>query len=105
MKLTSKLLLAAAILSSGAAFADDLVVRRIDHPNGPATYVTAPAQGRGFVSTDSSGTTIGVYAGSRSFRGRDEGVRGNVGLNDAQGRTLVPIHQGRGQTIYTSVQR
>ena len=67
MKLPSKVLLAAVLLSAGAAFADDLVVRRIEHPNGPATYVTAPAQGRGFVSSDGSGATIGVYAGSRSL--------------------------------------
>lgn len=105
MKLISKVLLAAALLSSGAAFADDLVVQRIDHANGPATYVTAPAQNRSFVSSDNRGATIGVYAGSRSVGGRDAGVRGNVGLNDEQGRTLVPIHHGRGQTSYTSVQR
>jgi hypothetical protein len=107
MKIISKSILAAlavTLLSSGAVFADD-VVRRIDHPNGPATYVTAPAEDRAFASTERRGATIGVYAGNRSFGGRDEAGRSEIGLTDAQGRTLVPIHQGRGQTLYTPVQR
>ena|SRR5947209_16778155 len=107
MKIISKISLAAlavSLLSSGAVLADD-VVRRIDHPNGPATYVTAPSEDRAFTAPDRRGATIGVYAGNRSFAGRNETANGGVGLTDAEGRTLVPIHYGRGQTIYTRIER
>ncbi|HEV7406154.1 MAG TPA: hypothetical protein VGO11_24620 [Chthoniobacteraceae bacterium] len=99
MKLISKTLLAAlavTVLSSGAAFAD---VRRIDHPNGPPTYVTAPPDDRGFGWWGNRhGATIGVFAGERSFGRRHEAPRSEADLNDAHGRALVPMHQGRGQT-------
>jgi hypothetical protein len=108
MKLIPKTLFAAlavTLLTSGSLFAAD-AVRRIDHPNGPATYVTAPGEGRGFLSPESrGGTTIGVYAGERSFGRRDREARYEVGLNDSEGRTMVPLHRGRGQTLYIPVER
>lgn len=101
MSILSKSILAAlavTALSSGAAFADN-VVTRIDHPNGPATYVAGPEHGRGFVDRG-GGVTIGVFAGDRSF-----GARVEPGMYDASGRTLIPIHHGRGQVDYMAVAR
>jgi hypothetical protein len=86
--------LAATLLSSGAVFADNAITR-IDHPNGPATYVSTPDRG----------ATIGVYAGDRSFGRRQETARSESGSSDSSGRTLVPIHHGRGQVDYVAAHR
>jgi hypothetical protein len=99
MKTPSKTLLATlavTLVGATAAFADH-TVRRIDHPNGPATYVAAPH--------DRSTATIGVYAGERSFGGRDVTVRTDANMKDSGGRTLVPLHRGRGEVIYVPTQR
>jgi hypothetical protein len=96
--------LAGSLLSSGALFADN-VVTRIDHPNGPATYITTPDRGRDFAAERRSGPTIGVYAGQRSFGRGLEAVRTETGLTDSSGRTLVPFHHGRGQVDYIAVER
>jgi hypothetical protein len=103
MKLISPTVLAAlavTLLNSSAVFAED-TVRRIDHPNGPATYVTVPSDARGFAWNESSG----VFAGDRSFGWHDRALRSDAGMNDREGRTLLPIHRGRGQTLHAPVER
>lgn len=89
MKTLSRITLAAVaatFLSTGAAFADH-TVRRIDHPNGPATFVATPHERT---------TTIGVYAGERSFQSSDRAV---VSRADDRERPIV-LHMGRGQRLY-----
>jgi hypothetical protein len=97
--------LAVTCLASSVVFADD-AVRRIDHPNGPATYVTAPGEGRGVLARDNrSSATIGVLAGGRSFGARDQMTRSDVSLSGSDTVTIVPLHHGRGQTDYIRVER
>ncbi len=88
--------LAVGLLSASAASASH-EVRRIDHPNGPATYMAAPHTARE--------ATIGVYAGARSFASRDHSVRTGAGLASPTCRTQIPVHNGRGQTRYVTVER
>lgn len=105
MKVYSSILLAALAFtfSSTPALAEHLV-HRIDHPNGPATYVTKPDESRRSVFQGSRGATIGVYAGERSFGRQDRETRWEP-MTDNEGRMLVPIHNGRGQTQWVPVQR
>jgi len=91
--------LAVTLLTSSAVCAAD-AVRRIDHPNGPATYVTAPAETPTWVHH--SGPTIGVFAGERSV---GHATRAEASLNDSESRPAVVIQQGRGQTLYVPAQR
>ena len=98
MKTLSKSLmtaLAVAILGSGAAFAEH-TVQRIDHPNGQPTF--APAR------HPRTTATIGVYAGGRAVGDREVVTKAEVGNTDINGRTLVPIHRGRGEVLYVPVQ-
>jgi hypothetical protein len=106
MKTLSKMVLvslAATLLGSGASFAEQ-VVRRIDHPNGQSTYVVVPRERAHRVPT------IGVYAGeTRTYAGErvldgDVIVRSQPGMTDPQGRTMIPLHRGRGEVIYVPVQ-
>jgi hypothetical protein len=96
--------IAVTLLSSSALFATD-VVRRIEHPNGPPTYVTAPAEARGFAAPESRSATMGTYAGDRSFGEHEQAARAEAGLNDTDGRTTAPLHRGRGQTRYIQIER
>lgn len=98
MKILSKpilLTLAATLLGTGVGFSEH-VVRRIDHPNGPATYIPAPHERSERVPT------IGVYAGESRFHSRREGVveRSVEGRTNAERRATLPIHRGRGDVIH-----
>ena len=107
MKLISPLTLVAlaVTLSSSALLADD-IVRRIDHPNGPATYVTARVDNREPSSWERrSGPTIGVLAGERSVGARERTTRVEAGSGDQDDRGNVVIHKGRGQTWHVPAQR
>lgn len=102
MNTLSKILLtiaAAVTVGSGAAMADT-VVRRIDHPNGPPTFVTVPEEYRS--------PTIGVYRDGYVVEGpvvEEVVVESAPGKTDSLGRTLIPIHRGRGEVIYVPIGR
>ena len=90
----SLLALAATLLASGSAFAEygsGYVVKRIDHPNGPPTFATVPVEPR---------STIAVYVEGRSF-GRPVVVERDYLVREDELVTRpIPIHRGRGETIY-----
>jgi hypothetical protein len=87
---------AVALLGASSAYADHMV-RRIDHPNGPPTFIPVPHE--------RARATIGVYAGERSFATRQTEVRRWARQRDSEGRTLVPLHRGRGEVISVPVER
>lgn len=88
------LALAAGLLlaGTGAARADlDLV--RLNHPNGPATYVFRPS---------ASATTVAAASHGRSLLGSNSPTA--VQAEASEERKLV-LHQGRGQTRHVKVNR
>lgn len=87
MKINSKIAVAAiAACITGSAFAgQDLVLKRVDHPNGQPTFLYVPDSGSLLQS-------VGVYNEGRSFdTSRDESRYDN-------GRPQK-IHRGRGDNI------
>jgi hypothetical protein len=94
MKSISKLSLLAALATivSSAAYADDPQLQnRIAMQRQEAERYQPTA-------------TIGVYADERAIGERYVTVRTEPGMTDASGRTLVPLHLGRGEVIYVPVQ-
>ncbi len=86
MQTPSKVVLAVAatmLLTSGAALANR-EVRRIDHPNGPSTYVVKPSKRI---------TTIAIDAKGRGISGDEAADAG------AASKRTVRIQMGRGQYI------
>ena len=95
MKSITKLSLLAAIstiLSSAANADDPQLQNRI-------------AMQRQEMERAREGATIGVYADARPIGEHVSIVPGQVGLTDAEGRQLIPLHYGRGEVIYVPMLR
>lgn len=97
MKTLSKvslLALAATLLATGSAIADNVygyVVKRIDHPNGQPTFATVPVE---------RPSSVAVYIEGRTF-GRPVVVERNIIVREDELRTRpVVIQRGRGETLY-----
>ena len=78
--------LAVSAIAAGTLWADHLV-KRIDHPNGPPTFVYAPDKDWGHA-------TVGVFHDNRSFGTRMQMERG---YRESDPHKM--IHRGRGDTI------
>ena len=101
MNTLTKILLtaaAAAAIITGVAMGDT-IVHRIDHPNGPPTFVAVPERDRA--------PSIAVYSEGYIIEDQPltlvlEEAPGNT---DSLGRTLIPIHRGRGEVFYVPIER